>query len=170
MSENKAWNSCHKFSQEDQSQEHRILQNRRKDSADFQPEIMTVYLFSTYSNSIKEERSSQRILFFYMLCWQLHFHISFVTDQFQHPWTSTAGGEATKQAKDDDDGSCANKNIWRIGARVWGQGEIGFQTNFPPYTHRQQDHSCELKKAKALQQKTKNCCSQWFRPPVQTLP
>lgn len=72
------------------------------------------------------------------------------TDQFQHPWTSTAGREAAEQPEDDDDSSGPNKDIWCIGAFVWSQKEIKLQINLSPYSNSQQDHSCELQELKTL--------------------
>lgn len=64
------------------------------------------------------------------------------TDQLQHPWTSTAGREATEQPEDDDDGSGPNEDIWYIGALVWIQEEVELQINLSPYSNSQQDDSC----------------------------
>lgn len=67
------------------------------------------------------------------------------TDQFEHPRAAAARGEAAKQAKDDDGGPGPDENIWRIGAILRRQREIGLQTHLPPHADSQQDHACELK-------------------------
>lgn len=46
------------------------------------------------------------------------------SNQFQHPWTPTACGETAEQAKDDDDGSGPNENIWCIGGVLSVEVEI----------------------------------------------
>lgn len=61
--------------------------------------------------------------------------------QLQHPWASSAGGEASKQAKNDDDGSCANEHIRGVGGVVGYQGDVGAQHQLAPYSHRKQDGS-----------------------------
>lgn len=67
------------------------------------------------------------------------------TDQFEHPRAAAARGEAAEQAKDDDGGPRPDENIWRVGALLRCQREIGLQTHLPPHADSQQDHACELK-------------------------
>lgn len=64
--------------------------------------------------------------------------------QLQHPRASSAGGEASKQAKNNDDGSCANEDIRGVGGVVRDQGDVRAQHQLPPYSHRKQDGSCYL--------------------------
>lgn len=67
-----------------------------------------------------------------------------VTDQLQHPWATAACSEATKQAKNDDDGSSPDEDIWCVGALLRGQLEISFQAHLPPYSNCQKDNPCKL--------------------------
>lgn len=67
------------------------------------------------------------------------------TDQFEHPRAAAARGEAAEQAKDDDGGPGPDENIWRVGAFLRHQREIGLQADLPPHADGQQDHACELK-------------------------
>lgn len=69
---------------------------------------------------------------------------SAASHQLQHPWASSAGGEASKQAKNNDDGSRANEHIRGVGGVVGYQGDVGAQHQLPPYSHRKQDGSCYL--------------------------
>lgn len=69
---------------------------------------------------------------------------SAASHQLQHPWASSAGGETSEQAKNDDDGSCANEDIRGVGGVVRYQGDVRAQHQLPPYSHRKQDGSCYL--------------------------
>lgn len=73
------------------------------------------------------------------------------TDQFQHPWATTACGEATKQAKNNNDGSGSDEDIWCVSALFRSQGEIGLQAHLPPHSNGQEDHPCELGESRASQ-------------------
>lgn len=64
--------------------------------------------------------------------------------QLQHPRASSAGGKAPKQAKNNDDGSCANEDIRGVGGVVRYQGDVWAQHQLPPYSHCKQDGSCYL--------------------------
>lgn len=64
--------------------------------------------------------------------------------QLQHPWASSAGGEASEQAEYDDDGPGADEDIGGIGGVVGYQGDVWAQHQLPPYSHCQQDGSCYL--------------------------
>ena len=64
--------------------------------------------------------------------------------QLQHPWASSAGGEASEQAKNDDDGPGANEDVRGVGGVVGYQRDVRAQHQLPPYSHRQQDGSCYL--------------------------
>lgn len=66
------------------------------------------------------------------------------TDQFEHPRAATACGEAAKQSENNDDGSRPDKDIWRIGAFVSCQSQVGLQAHLAPDPDGQQDHACEL--------------------------
>lgn len=47
--------------------------------------------------------------------------------QLQHPWASSAGGEASKQAKDDDDSPGANEDVRGVGGVISDQGDVRAQ-------------------------------------------
>lgn len=66
------------------------------------------------------------------------------TDQFEHPRAAAACGEAAEQSEDNDDGSGPDEDIWRVGALLSSQGEIGLQAYLPPHANGQQDHACDL--------------------------
>lgn len=51
----------------------------------------------------------------------------FVSHQLQHPWASSAGGEASKQAKDDDDSPGANEDVRGVGGVISDQGDVRAQ-------------------------------------------
>lgn len=70
-----------------------------------------------------------------------------LTHQFEHPGAAAAGGEAAEQAENNDDGSGSDEDVWRVGAVVRNQREIGLQADLPPHPDSQQDHTCELKTA-----------------------
>lgn len=70
-------------------------------------------------------------------------HGSF-TDQFEHPRTAAARGEAAKQSEYNDDGSSPDEDIWRVGALISNQGDVGLQAHLPPHTNSQQDDTCDL--------------------------
>lgn len=64
--------------------------------------------------------------------------------QLQHPWASSAGGKASKQAKNDDDGPGSDEDVRRVGGVVGYQRDVRAQHHLPPYSHCQQDGSCYL--------------------------
>lgn len=70
------------------------------------------------------------------------------THQLEHPRAAAARGEAAKQAEDDDGGPSPDEDIWRVGAFLGRQREVGLQAHLPPHAHGQQDHACELKVAR----------------------
>lgn len=117
MAEDEAWDSGHKLSQEHQGQEHGILRKQR-DGA-----VRSVLIWREHRGECDET----------------------VTDQFEHPWATAARGEAAKQSKNNNDGSGPDKHIWRIGALLRRQREVGLQAHLPPDPDRQQDHTCELR-------------------------
>ena len=119
MSEDKAWNTGHKLSQEHQGQKHGVLQETYKDKQ---------------SHRVTCERNTS---------WRLTAHF---TDQFEHPRVAAARSEAAEQSENNDDGSGPDEDIWCIGALLRRQREIGLQAHLPPHPDRQQDHACELKK------------------------
>ena len=57
------------------------------------------------------------------------------SNQFQHPRTASACGKTAEQAKDDDDGSGPDENIWCIGAVLCVKVEIGLQAHLTPYPY-----------------------------------
>lgn len=65
--------------------------------------------------------------------------------QFQHPWASSAGGEASKQAKNDDDSPGADEDVRGVGGVVSDQRDVRPEHQLPPYSYCQQDGSCYLK-------------------------
>lgn len=68
-----------------------------------------------------------------------------VTDQFEHPRAAAARGEAAKQSKNNDGGSRPDEDIWRIGALVRRQSQVGLQAHLAPDPDGQQDHACKLR-------------------------
>lgn len=115
MPEDEAWNSCHELSQEDQGQKHGILRNT------------------------KDKKQSCKVI-------SETGNVSYrsFTDQFEHPRAATACGEAAEQSEYNDDGSGPDEDIWRGGAFLNSQGEIGLQAYLPPHANGQQDHACDL--------------------------
>lgn len=71
-------------------------------------------------------------------------HPSTASHQLQHPRASSAGGKASKQAKNDDDGPGANEDIRGVGGVIGYQRDVRTQHQLPPYSHCQQDGSCYL--------------------------
>lgn len=119
MSEDKAWNTGNKLSQEHQGQKHGVLQKAYKDKQ---------------SHRVTCERNTSGRL-------AAHF-----TDQFEHPRAAAARSEASEQSENNDDGSGPDEDIWCIGALLRRQREIGLQAHLPPHPDSQQDHACELRK------------------------
>lgn len=64
--------------------------------------------------------------------------------QLQHPWASSAGGKASKQAKNNDDGPGANENVRGVSGVVSYQRDVRAQHQLPPYSNCQKDGSCYL--------------------------
>lgn len=64
--------------------------------------------------------------------------------QLQHPWAASAGGKASKQAKNDDDGPGADEDVWGVGRIICYQRDVRAQHQLPPYSYCQQDGSCYL--------------------------
>ena len=79
--------------------------------------------------------------------WELFRELNWIfTDQFEHPWAAAARGEAAEQSENNDGGSGPDEDIWRIGALLRRQRQVGLQAHLPPHPDSQQDHACELKK------------------------
>lgn len=72
------------------------------------------------------------------------FSFHFLAHQFQHPWASSACGEAAKQPENNNDGSGPDQDVRRVGAVLRDEGEVGLQADLPPDPDSQQDHTCEL--------------------------
>lgn len=114
MPKDETWDSCHQLSQEDQGQKHGVLRNTKEKQSS-----------KVISESVNVSHGS-------------------FTDQFEHPRTAAARGEAAKQSEYNDDGSSPDEDIWRVGALISNQGDVGLQAHLPPHTNSQQDDTCDL--------------------------
>lgn len=133
VTKHKSGDPSHKLGEEDEREEHGVLHGDSRAKHGIQGPAAT-------SNTPRSHHSRP-----------LHPHppppLVFppaASHQLQHPRASSAGGEASKQAKNNDDGSRANEDIRGVGGVVRDQGDVRAQHQLPPYSHRKQDGSCYL--------------------------
>lgn len=82
--------------------------------------------------------------------------------QLEHPWAPSAGGKASEQAEDDDDGPGADEHVRGVGGVIGDQGDVGAQHQLPPYSNCQQDGSCYPKHEGIYDEKGFEAGDHWF--------